>query len=164
MRPGRDADELAFLVARIRRFFACWVALLAALAVAPVALAALLELIALTSLASDWDDGQLYAHPLALSAFWAFGAVWGGILLGAPVVLLRRHIVRPEAPFLRVGYLGLAVVSIVLTAVAEGGEAGWYVLPLYMQAVFLLAALIYVAFARRFRLFEPEEWRAAPAG
>lgn len=159
MLQERAPDELAIVLGRVRRFFASWLVLLTALAAAPVTMAVLLELVALVALEAGWDDGQLYAHPLALSVFWAWSAVWAGIVVGAPVVLLRRHIVRPDPPYLRIGYIGVVAAPFVLAIGAGEVGPGWYVLPAYVQIVLLLAALIYVALARRFRLFEPEEWR-----
>ena len=156
MQDHTGRDELAALFDRVRRFFASWAVLLVALAAASVALGVVAEVVALSVM--ERDAG--YTHPLALSAFWAYGAVWGGIVIGAPVVLLRRHIVRPDLPFLRVGYVGVAAIPFLLALVVGDAGPGWYVLPAYTQVVLLLTALIYVALARRFRLFDGEERRS----
>lgn len=153
-------DELALLFSRVRRFLACWLVLLAALGLAPVVLAVLLELAALIAWGGGWDGGQLYAHPLALSVFWSYGAVMAGLLLGVPAVLLRQHLVRPDPPFLRLGYLGAAATLFIVEIALHGLEPDWYVTSLYVQVVALVATLIYVALARRFSLFEGDDHKA----
>lgn len=149
----RHRDELSLLFSGIRRFLSCWLVLLAALGAAPIALAVVLELAALVAWGPGWDGGQLYAHPLALSLFWSYGAVIAGVVLGAPALLLGRHLVRPEPPFLRPRYFAVAAVLFAFSAAAHGLEPDGLVTAAYMQIVLLVAALTYVGVARRFRLF-----------
>lgn len=152
MPKARGADELTVLIARVRGFFVSWLVLIVSVVVGWLLCGAVLELFALVAMAGDWGYGDA-EHPLILSIAWTYGATVAALVIGPPLVLLRRHIVRPDFPFLRLGYAGVAVLPFALFGAAWGSERGWFWIPLYLQAPLLVAALIYVVLARWFGLF-----------
>lgn len=141
---------------RLRRFLTSWMTLIASFAIAPLALGVGLEVLAF-SLPGDWADGRVYAHPLALSIVWALLGAFGGVVFGWVFVLLRRFIVRPDLPFVRAGYLGVAAIPFAFAALAYRGAADWYWMAIYAQAPIAAATLVYVGLANRFGVFDRED-------
>lgn len=155
MARAQDPDELTVLFARVRSFFASWLLLLIAVATGWLLFGVALELVTMVAIAGERGDGE-GDHPLTLSILWAFGAVVTSVVVGPPLALLRRYIVRSDFPFLRLGYAGVAAIPFAIFGMDMGSEPGWYWIPLYVQAPLLITALIYVVLARRFGLFAPD--------
>lgn len=154
MAGAQDSDELTILFARVRGFFTSWVLLLVAVVTGWLLFGLALELV-MVAIAGAGGDGE-GEHPLTLSVLWAFGAAVTSVVLGPPLVLMRRHIVRPDFPVLHLGYVAVAAIPFAIFGMGMGSEPGWYWIPVYVQAPMLATAGIYVVLARWFGLFAAE--------
>ena len=142
----------------VLRFFGAWITAMVSIALALVLLGGTLELI--MSLLGHETRG-VAESPLMLSIYWSMGAVAAVGTVGIPFVLLRRHIVRPDRPFLRPGYL--AVMAAAFAACWSLGQPEGSVFAAMLQVPLLLGALIYIALARKLGIFAADEWPSGGA-
>lgn len=151
---ARDGPDSTEKLTPKAGFFLAWALLIVSLVGGTLVVGLSLSLVVTVFTPRGAGQGEVTIG--ALSMYAAVVAMAGGALLGAPFAAFRRHIVRPDFPFLRWGYLAAATAPVVGAglAVVALGEAFLFWFALYAQAPLLVATLIYVAVARLCGLFE----------
>lgn len=112
-----------------------WALIVAAMVLAAAVLA--------VALAVALRDATVLFHGVR----WMIAAFLGGIVVGLPLAAIRHWIVGPEAPFIRPGYAGIAVIPFVIGLVAGGPQSDVFRFALLAQVPLLLVTAIYVALA-----------------
>ncbi|HLZ76008.1 hypothetical protein [Phenylobacterium sp.] len=145
------------------RLFQAWIAILIALypAILLSGLGWLLVIIVWSGGAQSLQtiqDGLLPALGIVLAcAIYAIPLTIAFSLLALPFLVLRRFIVGPEFPYLRLGYIGVVLYgpAIVVALMGEWSSEAWLFIAPY-ETIALIATAFYVRLAQALGLSAAE--------